>query len=132
MTTLTLVRLIFPGWTDGFLLIDGQWFGYTLERPKSINGQENLKGLTCIPKGEYKVAVTPSVLFKRDLPLIFDVPGRNGIRFHGGNIAEDSRGCVLVAANRVSTGKIQGSLEAALTAKVKALGEVRLKILEAT
>jgi hypothetical protein len=130
--TLTLVRFLHPGWTDGFLLMDGQWFGHTLERPKFMNGEENLKGLCCIPKGEYKVEVTPSALFKRDLPLILDVPGRNGIRFHGGNIAEDSRGCVLVGSNRISTGKIQGSLEVVLTQKIKAAGGAVLKILEAT
>ena len=51
-----------------------------------------------IPVGTYPVSVTLSPRFKRMLPLIGDVPGRSGIRFHRGTRPEHSKGCVLVSA----------------------------------
>jgi hypothetical protein len=51
-----------------------------------------------IPVGTYPVSVTFSPRFKRMLPLIGDVPGRSGIRFHRGTRPEHSKGCVLVSA----------------------------------
>ena len=51
-----------------------------------------------IPEGTYPVSVTFSPRFKRMLPLIGNVPGRSGIRIHGGSKPEHSKGCVLVSA----------------------------------
>jgi len=51
-----------------------------------------------IPVGTYPVSVTFSPRFKRMLPLIGNVPGRSGIRFHRGTRPEHSKGCVLVSA----------------------------------
>ena len=51
-----------------------------------------------IPVGTYPVSVTLSPRFKRMLPLIGNVPGRSGIRFHRGTKPEHSKGCVLVSA----------------------------------
>ena len=51
-----------------------------------------------IPVGTYPVSVTFSPRFKRMLPLIGNVPGRSGIRFHRGTKPEHSKGCVLVSA----------------------------------
>ena len=51
-----------------------------------------------IPVGTYPVLVTFSPRFKRMLPLIGNVPGRSGIRIHGGSKPEHSKGCVLVSA----------------------------------
>ena len=51
-----------------------------------------------IPNGTYEVRVTYSPRFKRMLPLVLNVPGRSGIRFHRGTKAEHSRGCILVSA----------------------------------
>ena len=42
------------------------------------------------------MAITYSSRFKKRLPIIKDVPGFTGIRFHTGNIPEDTDGCVLV------------------------------------
>ena len=64
-----------------------------------------------IPVGTYPVLVTFSPRFKRMLPLIGNVPGRSGIRFHRGTRPEHSKGCVLVNA----------ALEQELTAKWLAL-----------
>ena len=49
-----------------------------------------------IPVGIYEVRVTWSPRFKRMLPLVEQVPGRSGIRFHRGTKPEHSKGCVLV------------------------------------
>ena len=51
-----------------------------------------------IPVGIYEVRVTWSPRFKRMLPLIGNVPGRSGIRFHRGTRPEHSKGCILVNA----------------------------------
>ena len=51
-----------------------------------------------IPAGTYPIAVTWSPRFKRMLPLVLNIPGRSGIRFHRGTKPEHSRGCILVSA----------------------------------
>ena len=64
-----------------------------------------------IPNGTYEVRVTYSPRFKRMLPLVMQVPGRSGIRFHRGTKPEHSKGCILVSA----------AMEQELTAKWLAL-----------
>ena len=51
-----------------------------------------------IPEGTYPIAVTWSPKFKRMLPIVLNVKGRSGIRFHRGTKPEHSRGCILVSA----------------------------------
>jgi len=51
-----------------------------------------------IPVGIYAISVTWSPRFKRMLPLVEQVPGRSGIRFHRGTKPEHSKGCILVSA----------------------------------
>ena len=51
-----------------------------------------------IPDGTYTVSVTYSPRFKKMMPLIGNVPGRSGIRIHGGTKPEHSKGCILVSA----------------------------------
>lgn len=51
-----------------------------------------------IPVLVYKVSVTQSPKFRRLLPLLNQVPGRTGIRFHRGTKPEHSKGCILVSA----------------------------------
>ena len=53
----------------------------------------------CIPAGEYRVCITYSPRFHRDLPLVMDVPNRSGIRIHPGNYPKDTSGCILVGLN---------------------------------
>jgi len=50
---------------------------------------------TAIPAGTYDVMMTMSQRFGRLLPLVVDVPGFSGIRFHPGNKSTDTRGCIL-------------------------------------
>ena len=51
-----------------------------------------------IPALIYKVSVTQSPRFKRLLPILNQVPGRSGIRFHRGSQPEHSKGCILISA----------------------------------
>ena len=48
-----------------------------------------------IPVGTYPVERTWSPRFKKLLPLIQNVPDREGIRIHRGTIPEHSHGCIL-------------------------------------
>ena len=130
---LTLNRKVFNTEGDratiGELLIDGEFFCYTLEDEVRADGVK-VHGKTAIPIGEYSVEVTYSPRFKRDMPLIFNTPQKtiekdgvtfSGVRFHGGNDAEDSHGCPLVAFNTDKV-RIWGTAEKELTKRIKAAG----------
>ena len=49
-----------------------------------------------IPALTYRVAVNRSPKFKRPLPILEQVPCREGIRIHRGTEAKHSKGCILV------------------------------------
>ena len=49
-----------------------------------------------IPAGTYEVELTWSPKFKKLLPILLDVPEREGIRIHMGTKPEHSQGCILV------------------------------------
>lgn len=77
----------------GSLLIGGIKICDTLENKNKL-----------IPCGGYKVSVSKSPKFGRDLALLSndDVPATRGIRIHAGNSAKDSSACVLVGFGRVN------------------------------
>ena len=50
-----------------------------------------------IPEGTYPLEITWSPRFKKFMPLIDQVPDREGIRIHMGTKPEHSQGCVLVS-----------------------------------
>ena len=51
-----------------------------------------------IPAGTYPVSLTWSPKFKKLMPLIENVPDREGIRIHMGTKPEHSEGCILTNA----------------------------------
>lgn len=104
MKTLTLLR----GISDEQGTI-GQIAGlYTLELP----WLDNINGKSCIPTGTYKVVWSLSPRLHKYTYAIIDVPGRAGIRIHGGNLAgsvpkyiSHSLGCPLMG---MRVGQING------------------------
>lgn len=83
--------------TIGTLYVDGKTECFTLEDQVRPNG-DKVPGKTAIPPGVYNIVVTLSQRFKRDLPLLENVPDFTGIRIHPGNTAENTDGCILVGA----------------------------------
>lgn len=105
-------------------------FCYTLEdkvRDINKNGkfddeETKVYGQTAIPFGIYNGLVNYSPAFKRDIPLILNVPEFEGIRLHGGNDIDDTYGCILIAYNTDNKGKIWQSAENDLTNLIKQNG----------
>lgn len=97
-------------YTIGKMYIDNKYFCDTLEDKDrglkdsmSVNDilRIKVKGETCIPSGTYKVDYTYSPRFKKKMPLVCNVKGFEGIRFHTGNTDKDSEGCILVGLNKI-------------------------------
>ena len=53
-------------------------------------------GETAIPYGTYRVVITYSNAFKKNLPEILNVPLYEGIRIHTGNHKDNTYGCLLL------------------------------------
>ena len=85
--------------TIGEMFINGEFKCYTLEDVVRPDG-EKIYGETAIPAGSYRVTITHSNRFGRDLPLVNDVPNFSGIRIHPGNTAADTHGCILVGLSK--------------------------------
>ena len=92
------------------LYINGKYFSDVLEDPDrgltdTMSLEEiqkiKIKGNTCIPYGTYNVTITYSPRFKKNLPLINNVKGFDGIRIHSGNKSQDTEGCLLPGFNKV-------------------------------
>ena len=81
---------------------------------------ENLDFL--VPALIYRIAVTQSPKFKRLLPILCQVPGRTGIRFHRGSRPEHSKGCILI------TPVMEQELTSRWLAEQSAQEETRLEI----
>lgn len=92
------------------LYINGKYFSDVLEDPDrgltdNMSLEEikkiKIKGNTCIPYGTYNVTITYSPRFKKNLPLLNNVKGFDGIRIHSGNKPQDTEGCLLPGFNKV-------------------------------
>ena len=92
------------------LYINGKYFSDVLEDPDrgltdTMSLEEikkiKIKGNTCIPYGTYNITITYSPRFKKNLPLLNNVKGFDGIRIHSGNIPQDTEGCLLPGFNKV-------------------------------
>jgi hypothetical protein len=57
---------------------------------------DNKKGVSCIPKGVYKVTTSYSNRFKKHLWEVHNVPNRSGIRIHAANFAYQLEGCIAL------------------------------------
>jgi len=87
--------------TFGKLYVDGVYQCETLE---DVVREVKIKGETAIPAGRYRIIVNHSQRFGKDMPLLLNVPGFEGIRIHSGNIAADTEGCILVGTTRSDVG----------------------------
>jgi len=125
---ITTLRTYKKDHTDGVVFVNGTQFGYSLEdagRPQGVKIPEE----TAIPEGAYKVLITHSPAFQRQMIIVFNVDDdhsieRKGVRFtgirmHGGNNIEHTAGCLMVAQHTDNKGKIWGSLELELTNMVQ-------------
>ena len=121
----------------GRLYINGILFCNTLEdKVRDINrngtfdcGEFKISGHTAIPYGEYEVKVTYSPKFKRELPLLLNVPSFEGIRIHRGNTIKDTEGCILPGENK-EKGKVLNSTkyEIELTKLIKEANNRKEKV----
>ena len=92
------------------LYINGKYFSDAREDPDrgltdTMSLEEikkiKIKGNTCIPYGTYNITITYSPRFKKNLPLLNNVKGFDGIRIHSGNKPQDTEGCLLPGFNKV-------------------------------
>jgi len=120
---ITTLRTYEKDHTDGRVFMDSEFFGHSLEdagRPPGVK----IYAETCIPEGAYKVGISYSNRFKREMLVLYNVDDdhsieRFGVRFtgirpHGGNKIEHTAGCPLIAEHSDKKGKVWGSLEAML------------------
>ena len=119
------------------LYINGKYFSDVLEDPDrgltdTMSLEEikkiKIKGNTCIPYGTYNITITYSPRFKKNLPLLNNVKGFDGIRIHSGNKPQDTEGCLLPGFNkvkgqvidsRVTTDKLIAQIQQVLNKKKK-------------
>ena len=83
--------------TIGKLYIDNLFYCHTLE---DVVRDEKIKHETAIPYGKYELVVNWSNRFKRQMPLLINVPNFEGIRIHSGNTDKDTSGCILLGETR--------------------------------
>ncbi len=121
------------------LYINGKYFSDVLEDPDrgltdSMTLEEikkiKVKGNTCIPYGTYNITITYSPRFKKNLPLLNNVKGFDGIRIHSGNKPQDTEGCLLPGFNKVkgqvinskvTTDKLIAQIQQAINKKEKVI-----------
>jgi len=95
-------------------LEDGTHFCYTLEdqvRDLGVDGdkpENKVYGKTAIPAERYKITITFSEKFQKDMLYVNDVPDFTGIRIHSGNDADDTLGCILVGHTNDTPTHIHG------------------------
>lgn len=127
-----------PKYTIGKLYVDGKVFCDTLEdtdrgltQDMTVDEITNAKiaGETAIPTGTYNVVITYSPKFNKDLPLIENVKGFEGIRIHTGNRADQTEGCILVGHNKI-VGQVCNSVKVFkdLMAKMQEADTITLQI----
>lgn len=63
---------------------------------RDLKKEKKGEGKTAIPEGKYKIVMSPSAKFHRNMPYLKDVPQFEGIMIHPGNTVKDTIGCILV------------------------------------
>lgn len=136
-TDITIKRIAYrPTYTIGKLYVNGNYVCDTLEdKDRGLDdtlsedyiNKIKVFGKTAIPAGKYNVSITYSPHFKKNLPLVTNVKGFDGIRIHSGNTDKDTLGCILVGYNSV-TGKVINSKEALAKLMSKLSGKITLEI----
>lgn len=130
---LTLVRDVCgTECTLGKLFVDGKFGCYTVEDVVRPDGTK-IPGKTAIPGGRYRVVVTRSPRFGRDLPLLEKVPNFEGVRIHPGNTADDTEGCIIPGRVRTARGVAESRLAfnelfAALKAEIARRRDIWLSV----
>ena len=114
---ITQIRKYSPEYTLSQLYINGgERFCWVLEDKKQPLGIKVL-GETCIPEGTYRVKITRSNRWNKDMLLLYNQDDlsveRDGVRFtgirpHGGNDVDDTAGCPLCAYTTDNSGTIWG------------------------
>lgn len=94
------VKRFLPGHesTVGEMFVDGTYLCYTLAdfvQP----GDSYVYGKSYVPAGRYRVVVTYSHRFGRELPLLVDVPGFSKVRI-APDTGNDTHGCIVVGHTR--------------------------------
>lgn len=109
---LYLPRIIIGGPTTlGHLFLQNDRFCYTLEDQVRAPGIK-IPGKTAILEGLYRIVVTYSPRFKRNLPLIMNVPMYAGIRIHRGATAANSEGCVIAGYDLIRNDRVSSDTAA--------------------
>lgn len=106
----------------GVLLLEGEPLCVTLELP----WRDNLPNISCIPTGEYFLEERIDVLLHNGSEVhrtyeVLAVEGREGILFHCGNTAKDTKGCILV-------GSSFDTMEIGVVESRKAFGELLVRL----
>lgn len=73
---------------------DGIFGEMTINDRRVCFTMENLT--LAIPEGSYDIEIYDSPHAGRPLPLLQNVPGRELIEIHCGNVPQDSKGCIIV------------------------------------
>lgn len=98
-------------YTIGKMLVDGYKFCDTLEdRVRDLKKERKVYGETAIPEGRYRVIMTFSPKFKRQMPLLCAVPYFEAIRIHPLTTAKQTEGCIGVGENKIKGGLINSRM----------------------
>lgn len=120
------------GATIGALYVNDYYVAWTLEdqirelpnvagvEPAAWVSSWKVKGETAIPAGRYELVFEWSPKFQMMLPELKGVPGFDETKFHAGNRAEDTEGCILVGR-----GRSRGSITASRAALDEFIGLLR-------